>query len=358
MSLVGRWITGGADARRPACLTYVLDNGATQSFELLLSIGAGTGLIYLLRWFWWRINAWCEITAMVSSFCRGARLLHRQQAGAWTIPAHVTLLITDGVTTRRLGHDGDCHAADRIAPCCSRSTARCGRPVRGGRRSGRETGLPPSPDSLPQAFLAWMFGVPDGVRRALRHRLPHLRTHRHRGILDHRLRGERRRACSGSSRRCGAVPRQSHDRTGHRRRLSWPAGWAAGCDATTAASLLDSKPSARPPTAGSKAMIPDARGRPFLDHILTSLADGGITDVCLVVPPVHDEIAAWYRAPSAATRLRLAFADPGRTARHRQRPRWQRNTGSPAATSSRSTPTISIPWPAIRALGRRSGDRG
>ena len=37
-------------------------------FNLILQIGAGTGLIYLLRWFWMRINAWSEITAMAVSF--------------------------------------------------------------------------------------------------------------------------------------------------------------------------------------------------------------------------------------------------------------------------------------------------
>ncbi len=40
---------------------------ATQAFSLLLLLGAGTGLIYILRWFWWRINAYTEIVAMVSS---------------------------------------------------------------------------------------------------------------------------------------------------------------------------------------------------------------------------------------------------------------------------------------------------
>ena len=40
---------------------------ASQAFELLLMIGAGTGLIYILRWFWWRINAYTEIIAMISS---------------------------------------------------------------------------------------------------------------------------------------------------------------------------------------------------------------------------------------------------------------------------------------------------
>lgn len=40
---------------------------ATQAFNLLLLLGAGTGAIYILRWFWWRINAMTEIVAMVAS---------------------------------------------------------------------------------------------------------------------------------------------------------------------------------------------------------------------------------------------------------------------------------------------------
>jgi Na+/proline symporter len=41
---------------------------AFQAFQILLQIGAGTGLVFLLRWFWWRINAWSEVAAMVISF--------------------------------------------------------------------------------------------------------------------------------------------------------------------------------------------------------------------------------------------------------------------------------------------------
>ena len=40
---------------------------ATQAFNLLLLLGAGTGLIFILRWFWWRINATTEVVAMVAS---------------------------------------------------------------------------------------------------------------------------------------------------------------------------------------------------------------------------------------------------------------------------------------------------
>src|SRR5581483_8460917 len=50
-----------------SALVFVLQT-AQESFYLILQVGAGTGLLYLLRWFWWRITAWCEIAAMVSSF--------------------------------------------------------------------------------------------------------------------------------------------------------------------------------------------------------------------------------------------------------------------------------------------------
>ena len=47
--------------------------------------------------------------------------------------------------------------------------------------------------------------------------------------------------------------------------------------------------------AGMKAMIPDSRGRPFLDHVLSSLADGGVRDVCLAIGPDHDAIREHYQ---------------------------------------------------------------
>ncbi|GAB4403494.1 MAG: Na+:solute symporter [Bacteroidia bacterium] len=50
-----------------ALLAPWLEN-AKRGFDLLLQIGAGTGLLFILRWFWWRINAWSEIAAMAVSF--------------------------------------------------------------------------------------------------------------------------------------------------------------------------------------------------------------------------------------------------------------------------------------------------
>ncbi len=49
-----------------ALLALALTN-ALQLFKYILMFGAGTGLIFILRWFWWRINAWSEISAMFSS---------------------------------------------------------------------------------------------------------------------------------------------------------------------------------------------------------------------------------------------------------------------------------------------------
>ena len=45
----------------------LLLTSASQAFSLLLLLGSGTGAIYIFRWFWWRINAYSEIIAMISS---------------------------------------------------------------------------------------------------------------------------------------------------------------------------------------------------------------------------------------------------------------------------------------------------
>ena len=50
-----------------AFIAFRLTN-AKQAFDLIVMMGAGTGLLLILRWFWWRINAICEFTAMIVSF--------------------------------------------------------------------------------------------------------------------------------------------------------------------------------------------------------------------------------------------------------------------------------------------------
>lgn len=63
---------------------------------------------------------------------------------------------------------------------------------------------------------------------------------------------------------------------------------------------------ARIADTGVKAMIPI--GRPFLDYVLSALADAGIADVVLVIGPEHDVVRDYYTKTSVPTRLRVAFA--------------------------------------------------
>lgn len=51
-----------------ASILALFISSAQDSFNIILMVGAGTGLLFLLRWFWWRINAWSEIAAMCISF--------------------------------------------------------------------------------------------------------------------------------------------------------------------------------------------------------------------------------------------------------------------------------------------------
>lgn len=76
---------------------YLLDT-AQESFNLMLQVGAGTGLLYLLRWFWWRVSAWSEVAAMVSSFAISVFfvVLHRRGIAFGT---HEELLATVAFTT-------------------------------------------------------------------------------------------------------------------------------------------------------------------------------------------------------------------------------------------------------------------
>lgn len=73
---------------------------ALQAFQILLQIGAGTGLVFILRWFWWRINAWSEISAMAISFAVAVYFQFVHQAlGLAPVSASSALVIGVGITT-------------------------------------------------------------------------------------------------------------------------------------------------------------------------------------------------------------------------------------------------------------------
>lgn len=82
-----------------AILALGLSN-ALQAFDILLQIGAGTGLIFILRWFWWRINAYTEISAMIVSFFVAIyfEIVH-EAIGFEPMLSHWKLLVGVGITT-------------------------------------------------------------------------------------------------------------------------------------------------------------------------------------------------------------------------------------------------------------------
>jgi solute:Na+ symporter, SSS family len=81
-----------------AALLSLMLESAQDAFEILISIGAGTGLLYLLRWFWWRINAWAEVVAMVSSFAVSVFFFAMRKTGT-ALPFAYTVLISVAFTT-------------------------------------------------------------------------------------------------------------------------------------------------------------------------------------------------------------------------------------------------------------------
>jgi solute:Na+ symporter, SSS family len=72
------------------------------AWVLLLALGAGTGLVLILRWYWWRINAWSEISAMITSFVVSAIALQtipRRYAPGDPNATAVVMLVTVAIST-------------------------------------------------------------------------------------------------------------------------------------------------------------------------------------------------------------------------------------------------------------------
>jgi Na+/proline symporter len=152
--LVGR-LTTALLMIAAALLTFALDT-AKEAFDLILSIGAGTGLIYLLRWFWWRVNAWSEIAAMTSSFVMALAFFVAAKQGH-PVASHIALIATVATTTVVWV------IAAYLAPGTDRETllnfCRLVQPAGPGwAELRRAAGITASPDSLPMALLGWVIG--------------------------------------------------------------------------------------------------------------------------------------------------------------------------------------------------------
>jgi dTDP-glucose pyrophosphorylase len=297
---------------------------ASEAFQLLLSVGAGTGLIYLLRWFWWRINAWSEISAMISSFLISLAFFVAKKAGA-DIPDPVPLLVSVGVTTVVW-----ITVTLVTAPVDHATLLRfyeLTRPAgRGWAAFRAESSLPPSPDSLPRMLLGWtagvmfvysgLFGTGSLIYGRIAQSIMWGVLFIVSGVVLTRV---VMRVWSAESELVGTGSETSA--VAARRQCAKAVILAAGRGTRMQAEDRDVPLTPDQTVAadsGIKAMIPvtvegvhPENGRsshPFLDYSLSALADAGFTDVCIVVAPTDRAIRDRYTRAAIPTRFRVSLA--------------------------------------------------
>ncbi|MEO6865842.1 MAG: sugar phosphate nucleotidyltransferase [Gemmatimonadaceae bacterium] len=284
---------------------------ASEAFQLLLSVGAGTGLIYLLRWFWWRINAWSEISAMASSFAISIAFFVAKKMGA-DIPDPIPLLTTVSVTTVVwITVTLFTRPADHATLLRFYELTRPSGP--GWKAIRAESNLAASPDSLPQMMLGWTSGVMFvyaglfGTGSLIYGRTLQASIWFVAFVISgivlmqvvRRIWSTEETELIGSETSAVAAARPCTKAVilarglGKRMREEDPAVGLAP-EQTAAAQ------------SGVKGMMPV--GRPFLDYVLGALADAGFTDVCIVVAPDHAGIHDYYTNRVVPTRLRVSFA--------------------------------------------------
>ena len=89
-----RWATIIVTLTSAVATYYMTSIGGAWKF--LMAIGAGAGLVFILRWFWWRINAWTEISAMVAAACSSLFLESPYSGGIAAALRHIDPLLPNG----------------------------------------------------------------------------------------------------------------------------------------------------------------------------------------------------------------------------------------------------------------------
>jgi SSS family solute:Na+ symporter len=141
-----------------AGMVYLLDT-AKQAFDIILQIGAGTGLLYFVRWFWWRVNAASEVVAMTSSFLVSAGLFALARSGT-EFSTSQALLITVAITT--VCWVAAAYLGPQTDPAVLQAFYRKVRPFGPGwARIRAEVGELPvdgTEENIPRALLGWLAG--------------------------------------------------------------------------------------------------------------------------------------------------------------------------------------------------------
>jgi len=140
-----------------ACALSLWLHNSYQAFQILLQIGAGTGLIFLLRWFWWRINAWSEIAGMAISFVVAVYFQFVHTALGFA-PLSPTVQLVTGIAITTLGW----LAVTFATPPTDRATLQAFydriRPIGPGWNAAVTTQPARPGESVTAAFLCWFLG--------------------------------------------------------------------------------------------------------------------------------------------------------------------------------------------------------
>jgi len=305
------------------CGTFTLFlSTASEAFQLLLSVGAGTGLIYLLRWFWWRINAWSEISAMISSFLISLAFFVAKKMGA-DIPDPVPLLTTVAVTTVVW-----ITVTLMTAPVDHTALLRfyeLTRPAGPGWAAFRaESKLPPSPDSIPQMLLGWTAGVTFvyaglfGTGSLIYGRVSQSIVWAVLFVISGAvLLSVVRRVWATEPELAGSETSAVAANRPCTKAVILAAGRGTRMQAADRDVAL-TEDQAAAADAGIKAMMPLSieasaaselrHSPPFLDFSLSALGDAGFTDICIIVAPGDREIRDRYSRAAIPTRFRVSFA--------------------------------------------------
>jgi len=152
---VGRAVTVGLIVLASALSLWL--HNSYQAFQILLQIGAGTGLIFLLRWFWWRINAWSEIAGMGISFVVAVYFQFVHTALGFA-PLSPTVQLVTGIAITTVGW----LAVTFATPPTDRATLQAFydriRPMGPGWQRAVTTGPATPGESVTAAFLCWFLG--------------------------------------------------------------------------------------------------------------------------------------------------------------------------------------------------------
>ena len=132
-------------------------NQISHAWEFLMMLGAGTGLVYILRWYWWRVNAWSEVSAMAAALVTSLSLrafINESTAQGFAMNLILTALVTTAVwlivtfATQPEPHDKLVAFYKRTVPAGA-----------GWKRFAEETGMSAPRGEMTRNFVCWIAGV-------------------------------------------------------------------------------------------------------------------------------------------------------------------------------------------------------